>query len=219
MCPPSNLSPRTSVGFSLLSSFLNFSTSHSLIFLVSSKTWTEGVNRKSSVWLGVNSCHACMTIDPRIPTMPGRSTSGFYRRGRCCLHQGGAISFPLFGDYMYRTVPYHVPQSQSLVSLALSASGKPRSQRSGAGHSAVSKVFEARTICKYKEGNSTVASRELSRSRPPFPPTCCSCQMYSARKRFASAFFLHSVVVIIYFLRHSPTAELLEPDHGLDFQR
>ena len=28
-----------------------------------------------------------MTIDPRIPTMPGRSTSGFHLPGRHCLHQ------------------------------------------------------------------------------------------------------------------------------------
>ena len=28
-----------------------------------------------------------MTIDPRIPTMPGRSTSGFHRPGRHRLHQ------------------------------------------------------------------------------------------------------------------------------------
>ena len=28
-----------------------------------------------------------MTIDPSIPTMPGRSTSGFYPRGRHCLNQ------------------------------------------------------------------------------------------------------------------------------------
>ena len=28
-----------------------------------------------------------MTIDPRIPKMPGRSTSGFHRPGRPCLHQ------------------------------------------------------------------------------------------------------------------------------------
>ena len=28
-----------------------------------------------------------MTIDPRIPTMPGRSTSGFHRLSRHCLHQ------------------------------------------------------------------------------------------------------------------------------------
>ena len=28
-----------------------------------------------------------MTIDPRIPTMPGRSTSGIHRPGRHCLHQ------------------------------------------------------------------------------------------------------------------------------------
>ena len=27
------------------------------------------------------------TIDPRIPTMPGRSTSGFHQPGRHCLHQ------------------------------------------------------------------------------------------------------------------------------------
>ena len=28
-----------------------------------------------------------MTIDPRIPTMPGRSTSGFHQPSRHCLHQ------------------------------------------------------------------------------------------------------------------------------------
>ena len=28
-----------------------------------------------------------MTIDPCIPTMPGRSSSGFHRPGRHCLHQ------------------------------------------------------------------------------------------------------------------------------------
>ena len=28
-----------------------------------------------------------MVIDPRIPTMPGRSMSGFPRPGRHCLHQ------------------------------------------------------------------------------------------------------------------------------------
>ena len=28
-----------------------------------------------------------MTIDPRIPTMSGRSTSGLHRAGRHCLHQ------------------------------------------------------------------------------------------------------------------------------------
>ena len=30
---------------------------------------------------------SCMTIYPSIPTMPGRSTSGFYQPGRHCLHQ------------------------------------------------------------------------------------------------------------------------------------
>ena len=28
-----------------------------------------------------------MTVDPRIPTLPGRSTSGFSQPGRRCLHQ------------------------------------------------------------------------------------------------------------------------------------
>ena len=32
-----------------------------------------------------------MTIDPRIPTMPGRSTSGFHYPGRHCLHQGHEV--------------------------------------------------------------------------------------------------------------------------------
>ena len=30
---------------------------------------------------------SCKTIDPRIPTMPGRITSGFHRPGRHCFHQ------------------------------------------------------------------------------------------------------------------------------------
>ena len=30
---------------------------------------------------------SCMTINPCIPTMPGRSTSGFHRPGRYCSHQ------------------------------------------------------------------------------------------------------------------------------------
>ena len=30
---------------------------------------------------------SCMAIDPRIPTMSGRSMSGFHRPGRHCLHQ------------------------------------------------------------------------------------------------------------------------------------
>ena len=33
-----------------------------------------------------------MTIDPRIPTMPGRSTPGFHQSGRHCLRQArGAV--------------------------------------------------------------------------------------------------------------------------------
>ena len=28
-----------------------------------------------------------MTVDPRIPTMPGQSTSGFHHPGRRCLYQ------------------------------------------------------------------------------------------------------------------------------------
>ena len=31
--------------------------------------------------------HSRMTIDPRIPTMPRQSTSGFHRPGRQCMHQ------------------------------------------------------------------------------------------------------------------------------------
>ena len=36
-----------------------------------------------------------MTIDPRIPTMPGRSRSGSHRPSRHCLHQ--ARSAVMFG--------------------------------------------------------------------------------------------------------------------------
>ena len=40
-------------------------------------------------WGVLMSCMAVvvMTIDPRIPTMPGRSTSGFHRSGRHFQHQ------------------------------------------------------------------------------------------------------------------------------------
>ena len=30
--------------------------------------------------------HSRMTIDPRMPTIPGRTTSGFHRPGRHCEH-------------------------------------------------------------------------------------------------------------------------------------
>ena len=36
-----------------------------------------------------------MAVDPRTSTMPGRSTSGFHRRGRHCLHSGGSNSVPV----------------------------------------------------------------------------------------------------------------------------
>ena len=38
----------------------------------------------------------CLTIDPRMPTMLGRSMSGFHRPGRCCLHQAmrSAVKWP-----------------------------------------------------------------------------------------------------------------------------
>ena len=35
----------------------------------------------------VRACGSRMGIDPRKPTMPGRSTSGLHQRGRYCLHQ------------------------------------------------------------------------------------------------------------------------------------
>ena len=31
-----------------------------------------------------------MTIDPRMPTLPGRSTLGFHQPGRHCLHRAGS---------------------------------------------------------------------------------------------------------------------------------
>ena len=43
---------------------------------------------------GLNAMHGRirLTIDPRIPIMPGRSTTGFHRRDRHCLHQArGAV--------------------------------------------------------------------------------------------------------------------------------
>ena len=39
-----------------------------------------------------------MTIDPRIPTMPGRSTPGFHQPGIHCLHQPSAKRREVFGE-------------------------------------------------------------------------------------------------------------------------
>ena len=65
-----HLSPRIAIVWSLISSVLNFSVSHSSIFLISCHVWRSR-----------------MTMNPRIPTMPGRSTSGFHRPARRCLDQ------------------------------------------------------------------------------------------------------------------------------------
>ena len=35
-----------------------------------------------------------ITIDPRLPAIPGRSTSGFHQPGRHCLHQRGGLHSP-----------------------------------------------------------------------------------------------------------------------------
>ena len=42
----------------------------------------------AGLWGCAHVMHDCshMTIDPRIPTMPGRSTFDFHRPGRRCLH-------------------------------------------------------------------------------------------------------------------------------------
>ena len=43
-----------------------------------------------------------MTLDPRVPTMPGRSTSGFHRLGRHCLQQARSavrcLASPMKGE-------------------------------------------------------------------------------------------------------------------------
>ena len=50
-------------------------------------TLEEQVRMGSGGVLDIMHGRSRMTIDPRIPTMPGRSTSGFHRPGRHCLHQ------------------------------------------------------------------------------------------------------------------------------------
>ena len=56
------------------------------------KGWRRGGRKGVDGW-GGGGCtqfvygRSRITIDPRIPTMPGRSTSGFYQPGRQCLHQ------------------------------------------------------------------------------------------------------------------------------------
>ena len=61
----------------------------------------EGVGRgREAGGRGGGGCTKCvhdrsrMTIDPRIPVMPGRSTSGFRQPGRHCLHHArSAVEF------------------------------------------------------------------------------------------------------------------------------
>ena len=45
-----------------------------------------------------------MTIYPRIPTLPGRSTSGFHQSGRHCLHQARSY---VRGGKVHCWGPYH----------------------------------------------------------------------------------------------------------------
>ena len=70
---------------------LIFSASHSSICLISSSN-TSRSSLTTSHSGGERCTHVThgrsrMTIDPRIPTMPGQRTSGFHRPGKHCLHQ------------------------------------------------------------------------------------------------------------------------------------
>ena len=62
------------------------------------------VEMKATIGGGEGGCtqfvhgHSRMTIDPRIPTMPGRSTSGFHQPGRHCLHQASTKRREVFGE-------------------------------------------------------------------------------------------------------------------------
>ena len=76
-------------------------TSHLLSLLIC-RSRTSGEQEQSfiytallvrPIWRGGGRCtqfvhgRSRMTLDPRIPTMPGRSTSGFRQPGTHCLHQ------------------------------------------------------------------------------------------------------------------------------------
>ena len=51
-------------------------------------TPTEPIyNREGGRLLDITHGRSRMTIDPRISTIPGRSSPGFHRPGRHCLHQ------------------------------------------------------------------------------------------------------------------------------------
>ena len=89
-------SPRIAIVFSLLSSAPNFSKSHSSIFLISPCNTSLSslyISHSPTVYCvateaGGGGCthvmhgRSRMIIDPRIPTLPGRSTSGFHQPGR-----------------------------------------------------------------------------------------------------------------------------------------
>ena len=49
--------------------------------------YVAGGGRGAGHVLDIMHDHSRITIDSRIPTMPGRSTLGFHRPGRHCLHQ------------------------------------------------------------------------------------------------------------------------------------
>ena len=59
-----------------------------------------------------------MTIDPRILTMPGRSTPGFYRPGRGGVYLSGSRSYSDEGcarvlDHLTHVCEVHVDQARS----------------------------------------------------------------------------------------------------------
>ena len=66
----------------------------SLIYLICTTCEPFGTSSDKLLGFNVGECTRVMhglrsriTIDPRIPTMPGRSTSGFHRRGTVFLYQ------------------------------------------------------------------------------------------------------------------------------------
>ena len=66
-------------------------STHLLVGSVVSPLTTNPVETESRrLWGAGMSCMAgvCKTIDPRIPTVSGRSTWGFHPPGKHCLHQG-----------------------------------------------------------------------------------------------------------------------------------
>ena len=75
------------------------------------------------------------TIGPRIPTMPGQTTSGFHRPGRLCLHQttGGVIMLT-FMVIARSTIDPRTPATERELTALRVVRLPPKERETGSGN-------------------------------------------------------------------------------------